>query len=143
MSGFESLSKPLKPRSEVVIHTLHPTLEQKPRAKYSVPDWFNHNYAISYDAERSRNVSHQVRQDGRRLTNETYNESWWNKHDNDVRISDRLDEIDKWRKTLEYTIQDVDREIQAIQSAKEQCERYLEHMRSPLDVSLENHLNVN
>ena len=50
----------------------------------------------------------------------------------DVRISDRLDEIDKWRKTLEYTIQDVDREIQAIQSAKEQCERYLEHMRGPL-----------
>lgn len=50
----------------------------------------------------------------------------------DVRISDRLDEIDKWRKTLEYTIQDVDREIQAIQSAKEQCERYLAHMRSPL-----------
>ena len=39
------------------------------------------SYAISYDAERSRNVSHQVRQDGRRLTNETYNESWWNKHD--------------------------------------------------------------
>jgi hypothetical protein len=99
MSGFESLSKPLKPRSEVVVHTLHPTLEQKPRAKYSVPDWFNHkykylylnfyyhiteylySYAISYDAERSRNVSHQVRQDGRRLINETYNESWWNKHD--------------------------------------------------------------
>ncbi len=50
----------------------------------------------------------------------------------DVRISDRLDEIDKWRKNLEYTIQDIDREIQAIQSAKEQCERYLEHMRSPL-----------
>ena len=80
----------------------------------------------------------------------------------DVRISDRLDEIDKWRKTLEYTIQDVDREIQAIQSAKEQCERYLEHMRSPLgkkilfnqilkktelrtysDVSLENYVTRN
>ena len=55
-----------------------------------------------------------------------------------MRISDRLDEVDKWRKTLEYSIQDVDREIQAIQSAKEQCERYLEHMRSPLDISLEN-----
>ena len=39
------------------------------------------SYAISHDAERSRNVSHQVRQDGRRLINETYNESWWNKHD--------------------------------------------------------------
>ncbi|CAF1071727.1 unnamed protein product [Adineta steineri] len=140
MNGFESLSKPLKPRSEVAIHTIHPTLEQKPRSKYNVPDWFNHNYAISHDAERSRNVSHQVRQDGRRLINETYNESWWNKHDNDVRISDRLDEIDKWRKTLEYTIQDIDREIQAIQTTKQQCERYLEHMRSPLDVALENHV---
>ncbi|CAF2166860.1 unnamed protein product [Rotaria magnacalcarata] len=140
MSGFASLSKPLKPQSEVTVHTLHPTLEQKPRAKYNVPDWFNHNYAISHDAERSRNVSHQVRQDGRRLINETYNESWWNKHDNDVRISNRLDEVDKWRKTLEYTIQDVDREVQTMQSVKEQCERYLEHMRSPLDITLENHV---
>jgi hypothetical protein len=52
----------------------------------------------------------------------------------DVRISDRLDEVDKWRKILEYSIQDIDREIQAIQSAKEQCERYLEHMRSPLGI---------
>ena len=100
MSGFPSLSTPLKPRSEVTVHPIHPTLEQKPRAKYSVPDWFNHkwvsdtpsncyvsasrSYAISYDAERSRNVSHQVRQDGRRLINETYNESWWNKHDKSV-----------------------------------------------------------
>ncbi|CAF3360819.1 unnamed protein product [Rotaria socialis] len=140
MSGFESLSKPLKSQSEVTVHTFHPTLEQKPRAKYNVPDWFNHNYAISYDAERSRNVSHQVRQDGRRLINETYNESWWNKHDNDVRISNRLDEVDKWRKALEYTIQDVDREVQTMQSVKEQCERYLEHMRSPLDITLENHV---
>lgn len=49
-----------------------------------------------------------------------------------MRISDRLDEIDKWRKTLEYSIQDIDREIEAIRTAKEQCERYLEHMRSPL-----------
>jgi hypothetical protein len=49
-----------------------------------------------------------------------------------VRISDRLDDIDQWRKVLEYTIQDIDREIQAIESAKEQCERYLEHMRGPL-----------
>jgi len=48
MSGFESLSKPLKPQSEVVVHTLHPTLEQKPRAKYSVPDWFNHKYKYLY-----------------------------------------------------------------------------------------------
>ncbi len=44
MSGFESLSKPLKPQSEVIVHTIHPTLEQKPRAKYSVSDWFNHKY---------------------------------------------------------------------------------------------------
>lgn len=39
------------------------------------------SYAISYDASRSRDVSHQVRQEGRRLINETTNESWWNKHD--------------------------------------------------------------
>lgn len=54
----------------------------------------------------------------------------------DVRISDRLDDIDQWRKVLEYTIQDIDREIQAIESAKEHCERYLEHMRGPLGSSV-------
>ncbi|CAF3922035.1 unnamed protein product, partial [Didymodactylos carnosus] len=32
------------------------------------------------------------------------------------------------------------REIQAISSAKEQCERYLEHMKSPLDITLENYV---
>lgn len=50
----------------------------------------------------------------------------------DVRISNRLDEIDKWRKTLEYTIAEVDQELHAVQSTKAQCERYLEHMKSPL-----------
>lgn len=103
MSGFQPFSQPVKPRTEVTPNPLYPTLEQKPQTKYSVPDWFNHkfdefvfswkftkfvdfrlffcSYAISYDAERSRNVSHQVRQDARHLINETYNESWWNKHD--------------------------------------------------------------
>lgn len=54
---------------------------RRPQADLSPARSPHSSYAISYDAERSRNVSHQVRQDGRRLVNETYNESWWNKHD--------------------------------------------------------------
>ena len=68
---------------------------------------------ISADAEKTRNVSFQVRQEGRFLKNETDNQTWWDEHDNNNRIADRLDEIEEWRQILRYCIKDIDKEIDA------------------------------
>lgn len=115
-------------------------LPKKPAVKFNPSDWHTNKHSISADAEKSRNVSFQVRQEGRYLNNETENQTWWDNHDNNVRLSDRLDEIEEWRQILRYEIQDVDRELEAIRVTKNQCENMLNDMKVPLDVNIENHV---
>lgn len=47
------------------------TLSSKPGLRYSVSDWATNNKQISHTAENKRNVSHEIRQEGRALRNET------------------------------------------------------------------------
>lgn len=115
-------------------------LPKKPTVKFNPADWHTNKHAISADSEKNRNVSFQVRQEGRHLKNETDNQTWWDEHDNNVRLADRLDEIEEWRQILRYQIQDIDKEIEAIRFTKDKCENMLNDMRVPLDVNIENHV---
>lgn len=50
------------------------TLSLKSAQRYTVPDWFANNNQISSNSERQRYMSHQIRQEGRSLRNETNNQ---------------------------------------------------------------------
>jgi tektin-2 len=115
-------------------------LSTKPIVKFNHCDWMTNKHAISSDAEKTRNVSFQVRQEGRFLNNETDNQTWWDTHDNNVRLSDRLDDIEEWRQVLRYQIGDIDKELEAIRLTKHFCENMLNDMKVPLDVNIENHV---
>jgi tektin-2 len=115
-------------------------LPKKPSVKFNPADWHTNKHAISTDAEKTRNVSFQVRQEGRYLKNETDNQTWWDTHDNNTRLADRLDEIEEWRQILRYQIEDIDRELEAVRVTKRTCENALHDMRIPLDVNIENHV---
>ena len=115
-------------------------INKKPLVRFNPADWFTNKHAISSDAEKSRIVSFQVRQEGRFVTNETSNQTWWDTHDNNVRLADRLDQIEEWRQVLRYQIQDVDRELEAIRVTKNVCENALNDMKVPLDVNVDNHV---
>ena len=114
------------------------TVSKKPIVKFNPSDWFTNKHAISADAEKTRNVSFQVRNEGRYLNNETENQTWWDTHDNNVRLGERLDEIEEWRQILRYQIKDIDRELEAIRVTKNICENQLNDMKVPLDVNIEN-----
>jgi hypothetical protein len=114
-------------------------LQVKPVTKYNPADWFTNKQAISTDAERSRNVSFQVRQEARYLNNETENQTKWDTHHNNKRLKDRLDEIEEWRQVLRYQIKDIDKEIEAIHVTKNICENMLNDLKVPTDVVIENH----
>jgi tektin-4 len=114
------------------------TVSKKPIVKFNPSDWFTNKHAISTDAEKTRNVSFQVRNEGRYLNNETENQTWWDTHDNNVRLGERLDEIEEWRQILRYQIKDIDRELEAIRVTKNICENQLNDMKVPLDVNIEN-----
>lgn len=115
-------------------------LPKKPSVKFNTTDWHTNKHAISTDAEKTRNVSFQVRQEGRFLKNETDNQTWWDEHDNNKRLADRLDDIEEWRQILRYAIRDIDKEIDAIHVTKSMCENKLNDMKVPLDVNIENHV---
>lgn len=109
----------------------------RPTTRYQPPDWFTSNYTISTNAERQRDASHQVRQEGRFLRNETDNQTKWDQHSNNVRLADRVDNIRKWKEILEKTLADTDREIADLTESKEQTEQALEAKNLPLDVAIE------
>lgn len=115
-------------------------LPKKPSVKFQPADWHTNKHAISADAEKTRGVAFQVRQEGRYLKNETDNQTWWDTHDNNGRLRDRLDEIEEWRQILRYQIQDIDKELEAARVTKHLCENALNDMRIPLDVNIENHV---
>lgn len=115
-------------------------LPKKPIVKFNPADWHTNKHAISTDAEKTRNVSFQVRHEGRYIDNETANQTWWDTHDNNTRLSDRLDEIEEWRQILRFQIQDIDKELEAARVTKHMCENMLNDMKVPLDVNIENHV---
>ncbi|KAL3869713.1 hypothetical protein ACJMK2_042364 [Sinanodonta woodiana] len=111
--------------------------EVKPTTRFQPPDWFTSNYTISTNAERQREASHQVRQEGRFLRNETDSQTKWDQHSNNVRLADRVDAIRKWKEILEKTLADIDKEISDLSEAKELTEQALEAKNLPTDVALE------
>lgn len=113
------------------------TLSVKPGCRYTIPDWHTSNLLISTNAERQRLASHQVRQEARNLRNETTNQTKWEEHDNRTRLSERIDDVDRWKETLARCLCDVDAEIDNLTQMKEEAERALQAKNLPLDVAIE------
>ena len=110
----------------------------KPATRYATSDWFTSNYTISTNAERQRSASHDIRQEGRFLRNETDNKTKWDMNDNNTRLSDRVDNIRKWKDILEKTLADTDREIADLTQSKDLLENSLEAKNLPTEVNIEN-----
>lgn len=113
------------------------TLSLKSAQRYTVPDWFANNNQISSNSERQRYMSHQIRQEGRSLRNETNNQTKWDQEDNSTRLAERMDEVDRWKELLEIALCDINAEIDALSKSKEEAERALEAKNLNLDVAIE------
>lgn len=110
----------------------------KPATRYATSDWFTSNHTISTNAERQRTASHDIRQEGRFLRNETDNKTKWDQLDNNTRLADRVDHIRKWKDILEKTLADTEKEISDLSDAKDELERSLEAKNLPTEVNTEN-----
>ncbi|XP_066530945.1 tektin-2 [Hoplias malabaricus] len=113
------------------------TLSMKPGLRCKVPDWENNNKQISDTAQHRRHISHEIRQESRALRNETANKTIWDEYDSSRRLSDRISDITRWKKSLEACAQEVDAEIEALTLAKEETERALAGTMLPLEVTAE------
>ena len=109
-----------------------------PGTRHATSDWFTSNYTVSTNAERQRSASHDVRQEARFMRNETDNKTKWDQSDNNTRLSDRVDNIRKWKDILEKTLADTDKEIKDLSATKDLLECSLEAKNLPTEVNIEN-----
>ena len=109
-----------------------------PGTRHATSDWFTSNYTVSTNAERQRSASHDVRQEARFMRNETDNKTKWDQSDNNTRLSDRVDNIRKWKDILEKTLADTDKEIRDLSATKDLLECSLEAKNLPTEVNIEN-----
>ncbi|KAF4100636.1 hypothetical protein G5714_018832 [Onychostoma macrolepis] len=113
------------------------TLSSKPGLRYSVSDWATNNTQISHTAENKRNISHEIRQEGRALRNETTSKTNWDEYDSSRRLSDRIIDVARWKENLKACAQQVDAEMDALTLSKEETERALAATVLPLEVTAE------
>ncbi|KAF4080425.1 hypothetical protein AMELA_G00171200 [Ameiurus melas] len=113
------------------------TLSIKPGLRCTVSDWMNSNNEISVTAEQRRQLSHEIRLEGRALCNDTTNKTIWGEYDNNRRLSDRISEVKLWKKSLEACAEEVDTEMDALTLTKEAAERALAATVLPLEVTNE------
>ncbi|XP_051520595.1 tektin-2-like isoform X2 [Myxocyprinus asiaticus] len=119
------------------ISTNMATLSMKPGLRYSVSDWTTNNKQISDTAEHRRKISHEIRQDGRALRNQTANKTNWDEYESSRRLSDRINDITRWKENLKACAQEVDVEMDALTLSKEETERALAATVLPLEVTAE------
>lgn len=117
--------------------SIYASVASKPVTHFAPSDWHTNNHLLASNAERLRDGSHNNRQDSSQLRNVTYNQTAWGIHDNTTRLSNRIDDIEKWRETLEKTLRDTDQEIADLEKDKDMAERALEAKALPLDVASE------
>jgi len=105
--------------------------------KYAVSDWVTSNKLMSLNAERIRDSSHTIRQDARRLRNETDNHTRWTQHDSNTKLEKRIDDINDWKRSLERCLEETDKEIKSLENEKKNAEIALEAKIIPLHIALE------
>lgn len=105
--------------------------------RYAVSDWVTSNKILTSNAEKLRDSSHTIRQEARRLRNETDNHTRWTQHDSNTKLEKRIDDINEWKESLERCLGDTDKEIKALQDQKSILEVALEEKQVPLDVAIE------
>ncbi|XP_044527442.1 tektin-2 [Gracilinanus agilis] len=113
------------------------TLSEKPGERFRLPDWHINRQLLSSNAERQRDASHIIRQEARILRNDTNNQTIWDERDNQTRLSEHIDSVDRWKEILDKSLSDMDAEIDNLTQTKEAAERALQGKNLPLDVTIE------
>jgi len=110
---------------------------ERPITRYQPPDWHARNAKLAHNAYSTRNDSHNLRKEAQLLKIETDTKTKWHNYENNMRLSERTQDIERWRKQLEKTLNEVNSEIGVLQEAKESCERAYEAKALPHDVVTE------
>uniref|UniRef100_A0A3Q3WLQ7 Tektin n=1 Tax=Mola mola TaxID=94237 RepID=A0A3Q3WLQ7_MOLML len=112
-------------------------LSAKPGLRHSVSEWDSNNQRLSAAAQKERDTSEAIREEGRSLRDQTGCKTTWDERDTSRRLNDRAWDVARCKEALENCAQKLDAEMEALTLSKEQTEEALAATAVPLGVSAE------
>lgn len=70
---------------------------EKPIPHIGLSDWYAKQWEIHQTSDTRRNDASNLRYESRQLRNETHIRSEWDAYHNNVRLADRITEVDRWK----------------------------------------------
>ncbi|XP_018575761.1 tektin-B1 [Anoplophora glabripennis] len=107
---------------------------EKPIAHSSLADWYASQWQNQQTNDTRRNDAFRLRHESRQLRNETKVQTEWDTYHNNVRLSDRILELDRWKQTLMALMDRINREMNLLKDEKFSTERELDALGIPLSV---------
>lgn len=107
---------------------------EKPLQHIGLGDWYARQWQNQQTNDTRRSDAFNLRHEARQLRNETRIRTEWDTYHNNVRLADRITELDRWRATLQACLDRVDKEIRLLKDEKFSTERELDALGIPLSV---------
>ncbi|KAJ8922335.1 hypothetical protein NQ315_004278 [Exocentrus adspersus] len=107
---------------------------EKPIPHSSLADWYASQWQNQQTNDTRRNDAFNLRHESRQLRNETKIRTEWDTYHNNVRLSDRITELDRWKQTLIALMDRIRREMDLLKDEKFSTERELDALGIPLGV---------
>ena len=106
--------------------------------KYNPPEWFESNYAKYYQSFSDRDSAEKVRDDSKRVMNETEETTKRTQNDVTKKLGERLKDINFWKSELEREWRDVLEETDLMCEQKKRLENALRATEIPLHIATDN-----
>ncbi|EEZ99614.1 tektin-2 [Tribolium castaneum] len=110
---------------------------EKPIQHIGLADWHAKQWQNQQTNDTRRTDAFNLRHESRQLRNETNIRTEWDTYHNNVRLADRITELDRWRDVLTCCLERVDKEILSLKDEKFSTERELDALGIPLGVVAE------
>ncbi|XP_034477699.1 tektin-B1-like [Drosophila innubila] len=106
--------------------------KEKPLAHISLTDWNARVGRLGNVADARRADTFSIRNSSRVLINETRIEGVWANRESNEALTDRIEELNSWRKIISKTLQRLENEIHTLQQEKFLTERVLDALEGPI-----------
>ncbi|XP_076264113.1 tektin-2 [Rhynchophorus ferrugineus] len=107
---------------------------EKPLPHIGLADWYAKQWEIQQTNDARRADAFNLRHEARQLRNETRIRTEWDTYHNNVRLGDRITELDRWKETLEACLRRIDKEVGLLKEEKYETEKEIDGLGIPLGI---------
>ncbi|XP_066256873.1 tektin-2 [Euwallacea similis] len=107
---------------------------EKPLPHIGLDDWLAKQWELQQINDERRKDAFNLRHEARQLRNETNIKADWDTYHNNVRLGDRVTELDRWKAVLESCLKRIDKEMGSLKDEKYETEKQIESLGIPLEI---------